>query len=334
VRHPGARPVGGRRGGQGPATATQAVDRSSSAVRGSVGARGGIRSFHGCRTRSRHLASWRKEGLTPAERAPTQRPSIRDELSDRRLIRAARRGDRGARERIVAGHLGLVRGVASRYRGCGLPFDDLVQEGSIGLLEAIDRFDPRRGVPFAAYARFRVRRAIRNALTDQARLIRLPRPVVERQRLLARTEERLAAAGRRIPGPAELAAATGLSLDTVVAARAGDAAPLSLDAPSTPDGTPLEAVVPDATAADPERLLLSREQANGLRAAVAALPDRRRRVVEGMYGLEGEPQSVSDVASELRLSRQRVRAIARTAIHELHGSLAASELDHDRSSRS
>jgi RNA polymerase sigma factor (sigma-70 family) len=265
--------------------------------------------------------------MTPAERAPTRACTADREAKERRLIRAARRGDRGARERIVAAHLGLVRGVASRYRGCGLPFDDLVQEGSIGLLEAIDHFDPRRGMSFAAYGRFRVRRAIRNALSDQARLIRLPRHVVERQRLLAGTEERLAAAGGRIPGPAEVAAATGLSLDTVLAARAGDAPPLSLDAPSTPDGAPLEAAVPDATAADPEQLLLSREQADGLRAAVAALPARRRRVVERMYGLEGEPQTVSDVAAELQLSRQRVRTMARTAIHELHCSFAAADLN-------
>jgi RNA polymerase primary sigma factor len=218
-------------------------------------------------------------------------------------------------------HLGLVRGIAARYRGCGLPFDDLVQEGSLGLLEAIDHFDPRRGASFAAYARFRVRRAIRNALTDQARLIRLPRHVVERQRLLARTEERLAAAAGHLPGPEELAAATGLPLEAVLEARAAASAPLSLEAPSASYGGPLESVVPDETAADPERLALRREQTTGLGTAVAALPPRRRRVVEQTYGLGGEPRTITELATDLQLSPQRVRTMALSALHELHGSL-------------
>ena len=112
----------------------------------------------------------------------------------RKLLRGARRGDRGARERLVISHLGLVRSVASRYRDLGLPFDDLVQEGSLGLLDAIDHYDPCRGPEFDSYARFRVRRAIRNALTDQARLIRLPKQVVERRRAIDRAEAKLTAA--------------------------------------------------------------------------------------------------------------------------------------------
>src|SRR5207249_1152228 len=99
---------------------------------------------------------------------------------ERRLVRAAARGDRRARERLVERYLPLVKRLAWRYRGLGVPVDDLVQEGSVGLLEAIDRFDPARGNEFAAYARLRARRAILNALTTQARLVRLPKQVVER----------------------------------------------------------------------------------------------------------------------------------------------------------
>jgi len=99
-----------------------------------------------------------------------------------KLLRAAARGDEGARRRVVASHLPLVRSVATRYASLGLPFDDLVQEGCVGLLEAIDRWDRARGVPFEAFARFRVRVAIRDALTARARLIRLPKHVLESQR--------------------------------------------------------------------------------------------------------------------------------------------------------
>ncbi len=101
-----------------------------------------------------------------------------------KLLRAGARGDEGARRRLLAAHLPLVRSVAARYASLGLPFDDLVQEGCVGLLEAIDRWDRARGVPFEAFARFRVRVAIRDALTARARLIRLPKHVVESQRLV------------------------------------------------------------------------------------------------------------------------------------------------------
>lgn len=131
-------------------------------------------------------------------------------LADEKLLRSAASGDRDARERLLAQYLPLIRGVASRYRGAGLPFDDLVQEGSVGLLEAIGDFDPRLGVEFASYARFRVHRAIRNALTERARLVRLPKHVVERRRLIDRERARAFAASGRTPSVAELAQRTGL----------------------------------------------------------------------------------------------------------------------------
>ena len=144
-----------------------------------------------------------------------------DAVARRRLLRAAQRGDPRSRELLVQAHLGLVRSVASHYRELGLPLDDLIQEGSLGLLDAIDRYDPCHGATFETYARFRVRRAIRNALTDQARLIRLPKQVVERRRAISRAEARLATeASGRAPTPAQLAVDTGLSVAAVVDARA------------------------------------------------------------------------------------------------------------------
>src|SRR5512133_4294784 len=129
--------------------------------------------------------------------------SSRDAFRLRRLVRAARRGDRGAQDRLVRSHLPLIRSLPRQHRGYGLPFDDPVQEGALGLLAAIDHYDPARGPEFAAFARFRVRRAMRNALTEQSRLIRLPKQVVERKRALDRVEGRMVAAGKR-PTPAEL----------------------------------------------------------------------------------------------------------------------------------
>ena len=107
---------------------------------------------------------------------------------------------RVAREQLVASNLDLVRSIAAHYRDLGLPLEDLVQEGAIGLLDAIDHYDPDRGASFETYASFRIRRAVRNALTDKARLIRLPKQVVERRRAIERAEARLtAASGGRTP---------------------------------------------------------------------------------------------------------------------------------------
>ena len=192
--------------------------------------------------------------------------SARDDVQVRRLLRAAQRGDRRSREQVVTSYLGLVRSVASRYRDLGVPIDDLVQEGSLGLLEAIDDYDPRHGTPFSGYARFRVRRAIRNALTDQARLIRLPKEVVQRRRAIDEAEALLAAEGAgRPPTPVQLAAATGMSVAAVLNARSVGLGPVSLDEPVLPDGSSLASIVADPKAADPELSALEHEQAELLR---------------------------------------------------------------------
>ena len=245
--------------------------------------------------------------------------SSRDALRLRKLLRAARRGDRGAQDRLVRRHLPLIRSLARRYRGYGLPFEDLVQEGALGLLEAIDRYEPARGPDFVAFARFRIRRAMRTALTDQARLIRLPKQIVERRRALDRTEARLEAAGTR-PTLAELAAATGLSLEAAVEARAATQAPLSLDAPVLPDGSALEALVADPVVEDPQAKTLAREGRACLRSALARLPSRQRRVVEARWGVGGTA-SAAEVARELGLSSRRAQALGQEALYTLRDEL-------------
>jgi RNA polymerase primary sigma factor len=248
--------------------------------------------------------------------------SARDAVRGGKLLRAAQRGDPRAREQLVASHLGLVRSVASRYRDLGLPFDDLVQEGSLGLLEAIDRYDARHGTPFDKYARFRIRRAIRNALTDQARLIRLPKQVVQRRRAIDDAEARLAAeAAGRPPAPVELAAATGLSVAAVLNARSAWLAPVSLDEPVLHDGSSLANIVADPRAADPELSALEHEQTELLKAALDELPNRQRYILNHRWGISGEPVSIADIAAELDLSPRRTQTIGRDALYELKAAL-------------
>jgi RNA polymerase sigma factor (sigma-70 family) len=252
--------------------------------------------------------------------------SARQAARHSRLVRAAQRGDARSRELLVASQLGLVRSVASRYRDLGLTFDDLVQEGSLGLLDAIDHYDRRRGCSFESYARFRVRRAIRNALTDQARLIRLPKQMVERRRAIARAEARLAAEGSGDrPTPAELAADTGLSAAAVVDARSAGLAPISLDQPLRPDGSSLESVMADPDGSDPELTAIEHEQAEMLKAALARLPERQRRIVSLRWGIGGHPLTNAEIATELKLSPRRAQEIGTDALYELRAALEPAE---------
>ena len=234
-----------------------------------------------------------------------------------KLLDAAKGGDRRARERVVAAHLGLVKAIASRYRDLGLPLDDLVQEGSLGLLEAIDRHDPARG-SFDGFASFRVRRAIQNALTDQARLVRLPKQIVERRRALALADARLTEeANGQAPTVDELAAATGLPPTAVVEARSAPAGTRSLDEPLLPDGSTRESLVADGSAPDPLRTALEHEQAELVRRAVAQLNGRKREVISHRFGLDQPEEPLLEIAGRLHLSAERTRAIERDALYEL-----------------
>lgn len=252
--------------------------------------------------------------------------TARETVQRRSLIRAAQNGDRTAREKIVTSSLGLVRSIASRYRDLGLPFDDLVQEGALGLLDAIDHYDPDRGASFETYASFRIRRSIRIALTDKARLIRLPKQIVERRRAIERAEARLtAAAAGRTPTTAEIAAFTGLPVETIRAVRSAELAPVSLDEPALPDGSPLAGVVADPHAADPELIALEHDRATHLAAALASLPERQRRIVKCNWGIGQRSMSNGVLAGRLGLSPRRTHTIGRDALYELRRVLDAEE---------
>ncbi len=236
---------------------------------------------------------------------------------DATVLEAAKRGDVRARAQLVARHLGAVRSVASHYRNLGLPFDDLVQEGSLGVLEAIDRYDSSRSADFETYARFRARRAIRNALTEKSRVIRLPKQIVERRRAIERTEARLSAARGHLATAREVAVALGLPESAVLETRDISGTPVSLDQSVLPDGLTLETVIADAAAADPAVEAVEHEQAALVDAALAALPDRQREILSRHFGLGRTPEEIADVADALHLSQQRTRAIERDALYTL-----------------
>jgi RNA polymerase sigma factor (sigma-70 family) len=224
-----------------------------------------------------------------------------------RLAARARQGDRIARARLVEEHMGLVRSIAFRYRDRGLPTEDLVQEGAIGVLAAIDEYDSSRGASFSTYAFWRARAAITHAVTARGQLIRVPRPILERRREVARARERLRANGWE-PTVHELASATTLPTRDVVEALAPSRV-ASLEVPQS-DATP----PPDAQVVDDE-------QARVVREAVLHLPGRKRVIVGRHFGLTGAPETLNDIADDLQLSPERVRALKDEALRELADAL-------------
>jgi RNA polymerase primary sigma factor len=237
------------------------------------------------------------------------------------LLASARRGDRFSQERLITEYLPVVRAIASRYRDLGIPLEDLVQEGSLGLLEAVSRFDARRSDDFQSYARFRIRRAIRNSLTEQSRLIRLPKQVVERRRAIDAAEARLRGSVGRMPTISELVEATGLSFEAIGAARAVGTRPVSLDEPVLDDGSPLESLVVDGASPDPLDATAEHERAWAVDEAVRRLPARQREIVTRHFGFGCDAEQIADVAASMHVSQQRARAIERDALYRLREGL-------------
>jgi RNA polymerase primary sigma factor len=234
---------------------------------------------------------------------------------DARIVARAKRGDRQARQRLVDEHMGLVRSTAHRYRGMGVPFEDLVQEGVIGLLEAIDRFDPANGAAFSTYAFWRVRQTITRALTDHGRVLRLPKEIVEHRRAISRALS-AATTSDHTPTSEELAELTHLSRAEIAEALAAPTSVGSLDEPLE-DGSPLAAAIADPAASDPEARAVAHEEEVALGRAVSHLSPRQREVVTAHFGLGREAQSLAQVGASLHVSAARARALERDALYEL-----------------
>jgi RNA polymerase sigma factor (sigma-70 family) len=249
--------------------------------------------------------------------APTRPPA--GGHSERLALRA-RRGDRIARTTLVEEHMGLVRAIAYRYRDRGLPLEDLVQEGAIGLLGAVDNYDPDRGTTFSTYAFWRIRAAVTHALTADAQIVRIPRPVLERRRRVARERDRLTRGGRE-PTVASLAAATELPERDVAEALTVSAVG-SLDE-ETLLGHPLAETIADPRSPEPAEELLASARTGALRGALGRLSPRKRRIVRRHFGLAGEPATLIEIGAEMHLSPERIRGLKDEALRDLASELAS-----------
>jgi RNA polymerase primary sigma factor len=270
------------------------------------------------RRRSRHedpvllLRGWRpRRVLRPDE--------------ERELARLVAAGDERARRVLIESNLRLVVAMARRYQGLGLPFSDLVQEGTVGLIQAVDRFDWRRGRRFSTYAAWWIRQSIRRALTNDSRTIRLPSRLVAKQLATRRAAATLEAGLGRAATTEEIAAATGYAPDAVAVAEQAPLAAASLNenVGGEDGGAQLVEFVADTTAADPEVEAEETSRSEALRAALSALRPRERRIVIDHFGLDCEAHTLEQIASDLNLAPERVRQIEQHALAQLARRLSA-----------
>ncbi len=242
------------------------------------------------------------------------------------LAKRIERGDLVAKERMVNSNLRLVMSIARRYQGQGLSMGDLVQEGTLGLIRAVEKFDWRKGFRFSTYATLWIRQSIQRGLENSGRTIRLPVHVGQRARKVARARRELTAKLGREPSDEEIAEETGLELELVLEAAKADREPTSLDLPVGDDGeTSLGALIAtDEAAPDEEVADTLRHEA--VQRAIATLPDKERTVIHLRFGTGGEPpQTLSEVGRRLGLSSTRARELEEQALRRLsrESSLAA-----------